>query len=58
MKLKSPDTLVLVLIIVFCLVKIWQLKQSPEKSPAKGFNYAALGDYSKVERGLMVTTEF
>ena len=49
MRLKSPDTLVLVIIIVYCLTKIWQLKQSQEKTPEKSFNYSAvLGDYYKV----------
>ena len=52
MKLKSPDTLVLVIIILFCLVKIWQLIQSP-KTPEKSFNYSGIGDYYKVKREMM-----
>ena len=46
MRLKSPETLVLLMIIVFCLVKIWQLKQSQQqKIREKPFNYSAVGDY-------------
>ena len=49
MRLKSPDTLVLVIIIVYCLVKIWQLRKGQEKTLEKSFNYSAvLGDYYKV----------
>ena len=47
MRLKSADTLVLLIITVYCLVKIWQLKQSQQKSLEKSFNYSAIGDYCK-----------